>query len=100
MLAGELCVVIRGQMVELIFRKRMTYVSVRVVPRSSVQSIVMQDDGVLRVKLTASPVDGAANKQLRQLLATYYAVPISMVSIVRGHKSRMKCVAIDKKNTA
>jgi uncharacterized protein YggU (UPF0235/DUF167 family) len=42
---------------------------VRLVPRASRSEIVGEHDGALRVRLTAPPVEGAANLALLRLLA-------------------------------
>ncbi len=49
---------------------------------------------MLKVHLTAPPVDGAANDALVALLAERLAVPRRMISIVRGSTSRQKTVEI------
>ena len=46
------------------------------------------------VYLQQRPVDGAANDALVRVLATYFGVPRSAVSILRGHHSRMKQVRV------
>lgn len=51
-------------------------------------------DGTLKIKLTAAPVDGAANKALIELLSTHFAVPKSMIRIARGETGRKKVVEI------
>ena len=52
-------------------------------------------DGVLRVRVSAPPVDGAANEALLRLLAKRFGVPRSALRIVSGETSRMKVVEID-----
>lgn len=46
----------------------------------------------LKVKVTAPPVDGAANAALIEFLSDQVKVPKSHFEIVRGHTSRMKDV--------
>jgi uncharacterized protein YggU (UPF0235/DUF167 family) len=53
-----------------------------------------QDNGELVVYLHAKAVDGAANKQLTETLSKHFGVSKSSVTIVRGHKSRVKFVEI------
>jgi hypothetical protein len=48
----------------------------------------------LRIKVTAPPVDAAANEALLRLLADYLDCPRSAVQLVRGHTSRHKTVLI------
>jgi uncharacterized protein (TIGR00251 family) len=53
------------------------------------------EDGVLRARVSAPPVDGKANKALCRLIAKRVGVPPSRVSVVRGEKSRDKVVRIE-----
>ena len=72
-------------------------ISVRVIPRSRKNSVEWDGDengGGLRVRLTAPPVDGAANEALVALLAERLEVPKREVVIVRGATSRLKVVKV------
>ena len=53
-----------------------------------------ENGGGLRVRLTAPPVDGAANEALVALLAERLEVPKREVVIVRGATSRLKVVEV------
>ncbi len=68
-------------------------IHVRVVPRSSKNSIAWEEGG-LKVHLTAPPVDGAANTALVALLAQCLAVPKRDIEIVRGATGRSKVIEI------
>ena len=57
---------------------------VAVQPRSSRAAVEGEREGALRVRLTAPPVDGAANKQCVALLAKVLGVPRSALEIVSG----------------
>lgn len=52
-------------------------------------------DGVLRVRLSAAPVEGRANEALVKLLAERLGVPRSRVAILRGMASRNKVVVVE-----
>jgi uncharacterized protein (TIGR00251 family) len=67
---------------------------VRVAPRSSRNEIVGEHDGALRVRLTAPPVEGAANAALVRTLARAFDVSPSSVAIISGATSRTKTVSI------
>jgi uncharacterized protein (TIGR00251 family) len=69
-------------------------IEVKVAPRSSKMGIVGVMDNMLKVKLTAPPVGGAANEQLIELLAKKYGVKKSDIIILRGETSRKKTVKI------
>ncbi len=68
-------------------------ITVRVIPRSS-KNVLEWKQGTLKARLTAPPVDGAANEALQELLAKRLAVPRRAISIVRGATSRQKVVEI------
>jgi len=68
--------------------------SIRIQPRASKNEIVMPVGGGLKIRLTAPPVDGAANEALVKFLADTLSIPKSRVEIVSGHTSREKIVRI------
>jgi uncharacterized protein len=68
---------------------------VRVQPRASRSEIVGEQEGALRVRLAAAPVDGAANDALVELLADVLHVAKRDVRIVTGTTSRRKVVEVD-----
>ena len=67
--------------------------NVRVIPRSSKNKLEWQQ-GTLKARLTAPPVDGAANEALIALLAERLGLPKRNVMIVHGATSRQKTVEI------
>ncbi len=69
-------------------------ISVRIQPRASKNEIVPMEGGGIKIRLTAPPVDGAANEALVRFLADRAGVPKSQVEIVSGHTSREKIVRI------
>ncbi len=68
--------------------------AVRVVPRSSRDQIAGVEGGALKIKLTAPPVDGAANAALVEFIAKWLGVRRSAVSIISGNKARNKLVRV------
>ncbi|MCW5961834.1 MAG: YggU family protein [Pyrinomonadaceae bacterium] len=64
-------------------------------PRASRNSIFEGQDGVLKISLTAPPVDGEANKELVKFLSKLFGVSKSRVSIVSGAASQNKRIRID-----
>jgi uncharacterized protein len=52
-------------------------------------------NGVLRVRLQAPPVDGAANEALVDFLADELGVPRRHIRIVSGFGSRNKVLEVD-----
>jgi uncharacterized protein (TIGR00251 family) len=70
-------------------------IEVRVIARARRDEIGSERGGRLVIRLTAPPVDGAANAALCRLVARRVAVPARRVSIVRGQTSRDKVVRVE-----
>ena len=69
-------------------------VSVRVIPRAGKSGVAGTRGGALLVRLTAPPVEGAANVELIEVMASALGVPKRTVSIVSGARARQKRVRI------
>jgi len=67
---------------------------VRVVPRASKSGVVGHHDGMLKIRVAAAPVEGAANEELTRLLARAFNVPTRDIEIVSGHTSKTKLVRV------
>ncbi len=67
---------------------------VRVVPRARRDEIAAVEDGALKVRLTAPPVEGKANEALVKFLAATLGVRSADVEILRGETSRHKLVRV------
>ena len=63
-------------------------------PRSSKNMIVGQHGDSLKLKLTAPPVSGAANKMCVKFLAKRLSVSPSSLEIISGHGSRTKKILL------
>jgi len=68
--------------------------SVKVQPRASANEIGEALGDELRIKVTAPPVDAAANEALLKILAQQLHCPRNRVDIVRGHTSRHKVIKL------
>jgi uncharacterized protein len=68
--------------------------SVKLQPRASASEIGEPLGGELRVKVTAPPVDAAANEALLRLLAETLDCSRGQVELVRGHTSRHKTIKL------
>jgi hypothetical protein len=68
--------------------------SVKLQPRASANEIGDALGDELRIKVTAPPVDAAANEALVRLLAQQLNCPRNRVDLVRGHTSRHKTVKL------
>jgi len=63
---------------------------VHVIPRAGRAGVAGVRDAALLVRLHAAPVEGAANKELVDLIADTFGVPRRAVTIVSGERSRKK----------
>ncbi len=68
--------------------------SVKLQPRASKNEIGAPLGDELKIKVTAPPVDAAANEALVELLAEKLDCAPNRVEIVRGHKSRHKVIKL------
>ena len=68
--------------------------SLRVQPRASRTEIVGWQDATLKLRVTAPPVDGAANAAIARLLARALGVSPSSISVVKGRQAREKIVEV------
>ncbi len=71
-----------------------TRFTVHVLPRSSGNAIAGTHDGALRVRLSAPPVDGAANEALVKFLAGALGIPRRHIRIAAGATSRRKTIEV------
>lgn len=68
--------------------------AVRVTPRASRNRIEITESGLVKVYVTAPPVDGEANVAVCELLAKTLKVPKSSVVVVSGETSRDKRIQV------
>ena len=67
--------------------------------RSSKNIIVGQHGDSIKLKVTAPPVDGAANKMCIKFLAKRLSVSPSSLEIISGHASRIKKILLKSEHT-
>lgn len=69
--------------------------AVRLTPKASRNAIVgIQEDGTVKVHVTAPPTDGQDNEALLALLAETLDVPVENVAIVAGEMGRDKLLSV------
>ena len=64
----------------------------RIQPSASKTKIVGIHNNELKITLTAPPVDGKANKLLKQFMAKQLHISKSKVSVIKGESSRSKTI--------
>ena len=68
--------------------------AIKLQPRASQNEIGAASGSELRIRVTAPPVDAAANEALLRLLADTLDCPRGKVELVRGHTARHKVVKV------
>jgi uncharacterized protein (TIGR00251 family) len=71
------------------------HLTVRVQPRARRNEIAGWREGVLQVKVTAPPVEGAANEAVLKLIAKELGLRPSNLTLVRGLQSRDKMIRVE-----
>ncbi len=72
-----------------------TVIRIKLLPKSSRNQVVGREGEHFKVKVTAPPVEGRANKALIDLLAKKLGIPKGHIEIITGKSSRLKSVRID-----
>ncbi len=67
--------------------------TLRISPNASKNEIIKEDAGI-KVKITAQPIDGKANKALIEFLSKQFKIPKSYFEIIRGETSKDKTILI------
>lgn len=63
-------------------------------PKASREAIIGEVDGVLRLRVTAPPLEGRANEACLRLLARVLDLPISRLQIAAGQHGRIKTIRV------
>ena len=71
--------------------------NIKIAPNASKNEIIKSEDGV-KLKITAQPVDGKANKAVIEYLSKNFKIPKTSFEIIRGETSKEKTVLIKCKD--
>lgn len=74
-------------------------IEVKVQPRAPRNELERDSAGTLKLRLTAAPVEGEANRAAIEFLAKHFGVSRSSVRLVQGGKSRHKVFEINGGDT-
>lgn len=69
----------------------------KIVPNSSKNEIIKTEEG-LKVKITAQPIEGKANKALIDFLSKTFKISKSSFEIIKGETSKEKTILIKCKD--
>lgn len=81
-------------MLQITEKKEGLLLKVAIQPRASRNQVAGLKGDALKIKLTAPPVEGAANKACLQFLAKTLGLPKSTLSIHSGASSRIKLILL------
>lgn len=68
--------------------------TVKILPNASKNAIIKTDENSIKVKITAQPIDGKANKALIEFLSKQFKVPKSYFEILKGETSKEKSILV------
>lgn len=66
-------------------------VNLRISPNAKKNEII-KDGDIIKVKITALPIDGKANKALVEFLAKNFKIPKTSIEILKGETSKEKTI--------
>lgn len=72
-------------------------INIKVKPASRSKEVKKINPDLFEVRVTSVPEKGKANKAIIELLAEYFKVPKSAITIIRGVSSRKKVIEIKTK---
>lgn len=66
-------------------------VTIKISPNSKTNEII-KNDTETKIKITAQPIDGKANKGLIEFLSKKFKIPKTSIQIVKGETSKEKTI--------
>ena len=68
-------------------------IQIKIAPNSS-KNIITKDNTGIKIKLTAQPIEGKANKALIEFLSKQLKIPKTSIEIIKGETSKEKTLLI------
>lgn len=69
-------------------------VNIKISPNSKKNEIINEGD-FTKIKITAQPIDGKANKALIEFLSKNFKIPKTSIKILKGETSKEKTILFD-----
>lgn len=66
-------------------------VNIKIAPNSKKNEIIKEEEFV-KIKITAQPIDGKANKALIEFLSKNFKIPKTSIKILKGETSKEKTI--------
>jgi len=79
----------------LVLSDKRILLSVKVQPSARKQEIQKISDREYKIRVLSPPIEGKANKEVIEVVASHFHLPVSRIKILRGQKSRKKIVVLD-----
>lgn len=68
-------------------------IKIKIVPNSSKNDIILEE-GFIKVKITAQPIENKANKALIEYLSKQFKIPKTNIEIIKGETSKEKTLLL------
>lgn len=65
-------------------------IKVKVFPDSKKEEIIEKSKDNFKIRVKEKPIEGRANKRVKEMLSDYFRLPGSEVRLIRGSKQRNK----------
>lgn len=65
--------------------------NIKISPNSKTNEIILEEDSA-KIKITAQPIEGKANKALTEFLSKKFKIPKTSILIVKGETSKEKTI--------
>lgn len=72
-------------------------VNIKISPNSKKNEIINEGD-ITKIKITAQPIDGKANKALVEFLSKNFKIPKTSIKILKGETSKEKTILFETKD--
>ena len=71
-------------------------ITIRIKPNSRQEAVTETANNEFLLNVKAPAIEGRANKAAIELLSEYFVIPKSRISIIKGLKSRVKVLEINR----
>lgn len=72
--------------------------SIKISPNAKKNEIIKDDNGI-KIKITAQPIDGKANKTLIEFLSKNFKIPKTSIKIIKGETAKEKTILFETNDT-
>ncbi|MBD5403297.1 YggU family protein [bacterium] len=72
-------------------------VNIRISPNAK-KNEILKDGEIFKIKITAQPIDGKANKALIEFLSKNFKIPKTSIKILKGETSKEKTILFMTQN--